>query len=375
VYLRWTDFREADFKEVYLRWVDLRKTKFEEQFFDNIGALLEEGKSYTFGRDVGESSTDVAEAQEEKSIDFEHSDVALPLSPTSRSAPSQSGGTPAPFQPAKDRVEFSVFAPHRILPKRPFILDVWAYLPTDYQDVLKRANQVERDVSAGRKTGVPVARGTLLTVTVQIPLLKIADPTDTIFWDGEPTSASFIVEVPETIKPDAISGQAFISVDGLRLAKVVFLISVAAAEDQQYVDQSSTCEIVHTAFASYASKDRDDVLSRIQGMQKINPDLDIFLDVLSLRSGDDWATKLNEQVPSKDVFYLFWSAHAAQSEWVEKEWRLALEKRGIDYIDPVPMTNPQDAPPPKELKALHFNDRYLAHIENIRLRRQLAQDR
>jgi hypothetical protein len=46
---------------------------------------------------------------------------------------------------------------------------------------------------------------------------------------------------------------------------------------------------------------------------------------------------------------------------VEKEWRCALEARGIDFIDPVPLESPDIAPPPIELVELHFNDWELAY--------------
>ncbi len=38
-------------------------------------------------------------------------------------------------------------------------------------------------------------------------------------------------------------------------------------------------------------------------MKKIAPDLDVFLDALSLRSGELWESRLAEEVISKDIFY------------------------------------------------------------------------
>ena len=93
-------------------------------------------------------------------------------------------------------------------------------------------------------------------------------------------------------------------------------------------------------------------------MKKIAPDLDVFLDALSLRSGDLWEQLLAEEVVSKDIFYLFWSRNAAKSAWVKKEWQHALASRGIDYIDPVPLETPEFAPPPNALRALHFGDAF-----------------
>jgi hypothetical protein len=120
--------------------------------------------------------------------------------------------------------------------------------------------------------------------------------------------------------------------------------------------------MIKTAFASYATGERREVLARLQGIKKILPNVEVFLDVFSLRSGDNWREKLEEHVPTKDVFYLFWSQNAAKSEWVEKEWRLALNKRGLDYIDPVPLESTHLAPPPAELAELHFNDAYALYI-------------
>src|SRR6202030_1216765 len=104
------------------------------------------------------------------------------------------------------------------------------------------------------------------------------------------------------------------------------------------------------------------VLARIQGMQKVAPELDVFLDVLHLRSGQDWASRLQTEIPARDVFYLFWSSDASRSAWVEREWRCALETRGLDFIDPVPLASPREVPPPAELASKHFNDWVLAFM-------------
>ncbi len=96
-------------------------------------------------------------------------------------------------------------------------------------------------------------------------------------------------------------------------------------------------------------------------MKKIAPDLDVFLDALSLRSGDLWESRLAEEVISKDVFYLFWSQSAAKSPWVRREWQHALANRGLQYIDPVPLETPEVAPAPAELAALHFADAFATY--------------
>ena len=81
----------------------------------------------------------------------------------------------------------------------------------------------------------------------------------------------------------------------------------------------------------------------------IRQSADVFLNVKNLRSGERYEQRLLQQIDSRDVFYLFWSQAARLSSWVEKEWRFALGRRGIDFIDPVPLADPSRVPPPREL--------------------------
>ncbi len=85
-------------------------------------------------------------------------------------------------------------------------------------------------------------------------------------------------------------------------------------------------------------------------------DLDVFLDVISLRSGDRWKQRIGEQIDKRARFFLFWSRSAKASQWVDWEWRYAARCKGVDAIDPVPLEPPTIAPPPKELAHLHFSD-------------------
>lgn len=113
-----------------------------------------------------------------------------------------------------------------------------------------------------------------------------------------------------------------------------------------------------TAFASYASEDRAEVLRRIQGMRAWQPGLDIFVDFHSLFPGERWKERLQEEILKRDRFFLFWSRAASASGYVESEWRAALVCRGLSSITPVPLEPPDVAKPPTELAALHFGDFY-----------------
>jgi molecular chaperone DnaK (HSP70) len=262
-----------------------------------------------------------------------------------------------------DIVHFSVTSPPVVCPGTPFLIDVWAHLEEQRSAVIRRAQEATRETRVGIKSKGPVqvARGTSLSVRLELQDLVVEDPEDDILWTGDIGTASFAVMVPEDLKPGPRRGLTRVYVNGMQIARLYFEILVGDRHsDSQPLAAKE--ERLKKAFASYSSADLDAVLARVHGMEKAAPHLDVFIDILSLRSGQYWEQELMKRIPASDVFYLFWSEHARRSEWVEKEWRYALVSKGIDFIDPVPLVSPQIATPPPELKALHFNDRYLAFM-------------
>ena len=87
--------------------------------------------------------------------------------------------------------------------------------------------------------------------------------------------------------------------------------------------------------------------------------MDIFFDVESLRSGDDWNKKIRREIDKRDILFLCWSKYARDSEWVDYEWRYALKIKGVESIEV-----PESCPPPDELDGKHFSDKLL-YIINL----------
>ncbi len=253
------------------------------------------------------------------------------------------------------KVEFTLTAPEAVAPKVPFEIFVWAHESQERSKVLARAREElnVRDLLARTKGPFKVASGTMLSVRLVIPGAVIDEAEDVMVWEGESTCVSFVVTLPDASRETRWAGSAQIYANGVRVARVSFVLSAEGVAEAAGVRYKK-------AFASYASDDRDAVLGRIQGIHKVAPEMEIFLDVVSLRSGQNWERELWRVIPASDIFYLFWSSHARKSEWVEKEWRCALRERGIEFIDPIPLEPPQESPPPVELSSLHFNDWELA---------------
>jgi hypothetical protein len=261
-----------------------------------------------------------------------------------------------------DRVHFSVAAPCEVQVGSSFLVELWAHLESQRAEVIERVQQANPRVEPQvRSVGpIPVTRGTILIAAVEIEGFEIPEHQETILWEGDIGSASFAVTVPTGIPEGQRAGHVTMFKDGARLARVVFVITVGARTDYAPAPQWELR--YRTAFASYASEDREAVLMRVQGINIGAPDMNIFVDVVSLRPGQDWEKELWTRIPENDVFFLFWSKHAAESEWVAREWKCALATRGTDFIAPVMLAPPDVAPPPAELSRLHFNDSWLAYI-------------
>lgn len=276
-------------------------------------------------------------------------------------------GTPG-VPGAVDNVHFSVTAPPLVLPGAVFILTVWAYLERQRAQVIERAREElgGGEIYIQSKGPVPVPEGAVLTVRLRVEGLIVDDGEDTILWTGEIGEAGFPVSVPQEAVHGPKHGLATIHVDGLQIAKIHFAINVGATAATA-ADLGSREERHRTAFASYASEDRDRVVARVQGLKKAG--VDVFMDIVNLRAGELWEEALWREIPARDIFYLFWSEHAARSEYVEKEWRYALQTKGLEFIDPVPLVSPDIVKPPPELAGKHFNDALLAFMKGQSVRR------
>jgi hypothetical protein len=115
-------------------------------------------------------------------------------------------------------------------------------------------------------------------------------------------------------------------------------------------------------FVSYAWSDRAEVVRRVQMLDLLG--IRYFQDILDLEPGERWEKQLYRRIDEADLFLLFWSRAARQSEWVRRETQYAIRcKRGNELappaIKPVVIEGP---PPPKpwpELRGLHFNDKFV----------------
>ncbi len=264
-----------------------------------------------------------------------------------------------------DNVHFTLTGPRVLAPGTAHELQFWLHVEQQRAAVLQAASALQglpqSELAVKSEGPYPLRRGSRISVRLQINGLNCLDSHKWITWTGEIGNTTFLIEVPVGTTEGAYPGRASIRLNGGEIAKMSFLLQVGAA-NLKVEEIPSQTTAYRSAFASYASEDRAEVLSRVQGMEAAYKGLDVFVDVVNLRAGQNWEAELRERISKSDVFYLFWCCHAMKSEWVAKEWHLALAAKGQDFIDPVPLQKPELAPPPNELAAKHFNDPLLAFI-------------
>ena len=260
-----------------------------------------------------------------------------------------------------DTVDCSVFAPPEVSRGESFLVQVFAHMPVQAEIADEMAQ--EFDENASRRTvrtlNSKIARGSKLGFHLCIPNLEERVEYEEIIWRGRPSSAQFSLTIPDDFNQKILIGTVTISQDGVPLGKALFKMTVlqpsrVVRDDLQLAEKMVPFNVF---FVSYASKDRSEVIKRIQMLKMLGKR--IIQDILSLDPGDRWQRKLYRLIDESDAVLLFWSSNARESEWVIKECRYTIDTKGLESLIPVIIEGPPPVEPPAELAGLHMNDRLL----------------
>ena len=275
----------------------------------------------------------------------------------------------------EEEVTSTLYAPAQAAPGDGFLVQVFVHLPEQADSLDDIASEADEDAKrrASSKLRKKIRRGTELAFYLHMPGLDVDDPAQTCVWDGEPACVQFGVNVPETCKTGSIIGSVTVSENSVPVGHLKFKFKVvggdaATATHAPTPEPEPAANMVRyrQAFISYASKDRPEVLKRVQMLNLAK--IKFFQDLLTLEPGQTWERLLYEYIDRSDVFFLFWSRAASESEWVRREVEYVKSKTGRGgagpEIIPVIIEGPPPAPPPAELSFLHFNDKLLYFINS-----------
>lgn len=284
------------------------------------------------------------------------------------------GPTPAAPAAGDDDVQFSVYRPRLVRPQRWYPLLVFAHRTTVFQDadgtVVDPVASVERQARAllfdqavpfeAVRTDSPrIERGTELVFQAWLEGGEINPIQASVRWEEPIHRLEFRLRAPASADGGQLRGGVRVFRSGLLIGEVTFRVSVSATAP---VTAPPSDRLVVTRyrriFASYSHKDAD-IVQLVADYVEATGD-EYLIDVRNLRSGEQWAARLEELIADADVFQLFWSRNSMTSPFVREEWEYALGLGRDDFIRPIYWEQPMPADParglpPEALRQLHFS--------------------
>ena len=248
-------------------------------------------------------------------------------------------------------VQFSAISPKKLEKGDYSIIDVYMYEDQFDYIVNVALNEADQPSKATTSGFVEAELRSRVKVVLTSPDIDIDDNVSECVWNGRYQKFSFDIYLPEDYSKKKILFKASVYINGVIATNLKFLADCESAEPMRVEKFDIT-----RAFVSYASQDRSTVTMIVQGLRKARPDMQIFFDVETLRSGERWEDELRRNIDMSDVLFLCWSHFAKASRWVDYEWRYALDNKGVDFIEPIPLEPPANCQPPEELSSKHFND-------------------
>ena len=259
---------------------------------------------------------------------------------------------------AAQTVLFSGYYPKEVLPEKWEPLHAYIFralasaaVEEDAGKQLGSRVQEFRGVNTHAQADVP--EGAFVTATPQMEGFQFNPPSATVGFYKDWHRFDFEVRAKGAPLNQATNGLLTFSVEGIIVADVPLSIYVGEKLSAASGQANAVAKAYEAIFCSYSHQDQQIVARAERAYKALG--LDYLRDVLSLKSGQDWSDELLNLINNADIFQLFWSHAAAESDHVRSEWEHALQVAGwkANFIRPVYWEDPKPSIP-AELKHLHF---------------------
>lgn len=261
--------------------------------------------------------------------------------------------------PSPQGLQFHAWAPTVLASGHTATIDIWVARVDQAGEVAQLAHtgSLPPEESAVIEGDTPP-----LAVQLRIDGVLPAPAAQRPHWTGQPLRVRFEVPVPAHTQPGPHAARARVSMGGLPIGELSFVLPLRAGADggTRVEDTHAVRRMLHSAYASFDPADRDAVLHALEPLQHLTPDLDIYLGAPQLRNAENWRARIEHEIDRRERVFLFWSRAAADSPWIDYEWRHLLRRRGTGAIDLVLLQPPRLAPLPPELADLPLTLRHPA---------------
>ncbi len=222
-----------------------------------------------------------------------------------------------------NEVYSSIFAPAEV--KRKSHLQVQVYLHLYEESEIVKSLAKESDKNAERRDYIPLSlklkKGDKVDVEFNVyGETRLTSERKSIIWHGSFTKCTFNYFVLEDIKAAELSCHVMLFVNNTPIGEMRFLTNIV--DTPKNLNSQIISHKYKKVFISYAHKDQEKVKSFHEGLELYG--IEHFYDRSSLKAGDVFPKIIHDYINSADLFVLFWSENASQSEYVLKERTHAL---------------------------------------------------
>jgi hypothetical protein len=277
--------------------------------------------------------------------------------------PTPGPDTPVDVQDAPQSVDVTAFAPAELPPGGECFIQIFFHDLRELDRATETAqiNEPTADAQISVPLILPLRRNDRLRISLDGDGAHIVgNPVQELEWNERLAYVAFAARFPAHLGERDYRPVARVCVNGAPAA--VLRLKIAVTKNAADADPSIAVESARRftrVFASYSSQDRPDVLRAVQALKALN--IQVFIDLLDLRAGQNWEQELRRTIVDCDAFMLFWSTNAKNSEWVIREAAMALAANNaspqrLPEIVPIILEGPPPVPPPPELSHIHFND-------------------
>lgn len=265
----------------------------------------------------------------------------------------QQAPSPKPLEPTR----FSAYAPKEVKPQEWASLSAYIFRESASGVVEADAQQkFGKALAEYRQSGAPALQalneGVNITATPRLEGFTFNPERLTLKFVKDWHRFDFEMQAGAEPLNLASNGAITFSMEGVLVAEIPLSVFVGqGAQGAQMKAAAVEADPYQKIFCSYSHRDTR-VVERVERAYRVLG-FDYLRDATRLRSGQQWNRELMKMIEAAQIFQLFWSPAAAQSPYVEQEWRHALQQPHANFIRPVYWKKPIVAPPP-ELANLHF---------------------
>jgi hypothetical protein len=254
-------------------------------------------------------------------------------------------------------VQFSAYYPKEIEPEQWQPIHAYIFRESAAAAVKDDAGkQLGSQLSGFRSLTKAASRsleeGAFVTATPHIPGFQFNPPSVSLGFYKDWHRFDFELRAMDTPLNQSVNGLMTFTVEGIIVADIP--LSIYVGEGVAAVAPiTATTKLYQSIFCSYSHADTQ-IVKRAESVCKALG-MDFLRDVITLKSGQHWSDELLNMISEADIFQLFWSSSAADSQYVRQEWERALNYQDAkpNFIRPVYWQQPIP-PVPAALSAIHF---------------------